>query len=182
MAPGQRAAKAQSPLGSSQWGWMSASEKQTLKDGRQGSGNLRPRPLEVSLFFRQCIALERMRADVEHRAESESLTVMMKRHLIVPHTQRGMSPCPRGWGLNLKLLARKHFFFFFLWAHLQHMEVLGLRTELELQLQSTPTAKTTLDLNLICNLHSSLRQCRVLHPLGKARDGTCILTETTTGP
>ena len=50
------------------------------------------------------------------------------------------------------------FFFFplFLWLHLWHMEVSGLRVELELQLQVFTTAKATLDLSLICNLHHSL--------------------------
>jgi len=34
------------------------------------------------------------------------------------------------------------------------------------------------DPSLICNLHRSSRQCRILNPLSEARDGTCILTDT----
>ena len=59
------------------------------------------------------------------------------------------------------------FFFFFLFsATLWHMEVhkLGVDAEVELQLKPTP------------------QPCRILSPLSKAGDGTCILMDTMLGP
>ena len=53
------------------------------------------------------------------------------------------------------------FFFFFLpllWS-LQHMEVPGLRVELEPQLPAYTTATAMPDLSCMCNLHHSLQQC-----------------------
>ena len=44
-----------------------------------------------------------------------------------------------------------HFFFLFLWLHLWHMEVPGLRAESELQLPAYAIAKATLDLGSICD-------------------------------
>ena len=69
-------------------------------------------------------------------------------------------------------LARKNkpFLGVFLGLHLQHMEVPRLGVELELQLMAYTTATATQDLSLVYNLHHSSRQCRIVNPLGKARD------------
>ena len=66
-------------------------------------------------------------------------------------------------------------FFFFLsfclsGPHPQHMEVLRLRVELELQPLAYATAIVTWDLSRICDLHHSSWQCQILNPLSKARD------------
>ena len=66
--------------------------------------------------------------------------------------------------------------------HLRHMEVPGPGVASELQLPVYTTATARLDLSSICDLHHSLRQCRILNPLSKARDGTYILMETNSGP
>ena len=50
------------------------------------------------------------------------------------------------------------------------MEVLRLRTELELQLLASSTATATLDPSHICNLHHSLQQRRIFNLLSEARD------------
>ena len=71
--------------------------------------------------------------------------------------------------------------FSFLGLHLQHMEVPRLGVELELQLPAYTTAKVTLDPSCICDLRHSLWQHRILNPLNKARDGTCILMDTVSG-
>ena len=36
----------------------------------------------------------------------------------------------------------------------------------------------TQDPSLICDLHPSSQQCQILNPLSEARDGTCILMNT----
>ena len=54
--------------------------------------------------------------------------------------------------------------------HLQHMEFPSLGVELELWLLAYTTAMQ--DPNHICDLHHSLQQCRIPHPLSEARDGT----------
>ena len=66
-------------------------------------------------------------------------------------------------------------------AHLQHMEVSGLRVELELQLLAYASAIATQDLSLICDLRHNLWQHQILNPLSKARDGICILSSTMSG-
>ena len=58
------------------------------------------------------------------------------------------------------------------------MEVPRLGVELELHLPAYSIAMATLDLNLICTLHSSLRHRQSLNPLSEARDQTCILMDT----
>ena len=75
------------------------------------------------------------------------------------------------------------FFFSFLLLHLWHMEVLGLGVKSELQLlaYTTATATVTWDPSCIFDLHCSLWQCQILHPLREARDRTRILTETLSG-
>ena len=60
--------------------------------------------------------------------------------------------------------------FCFLRPHLWHMEVPRLGTELELQLQAYATATAIPDLSCVWDLYHSLRQCRILNPLSKARD------------
>ena len=67
----------------------------------------------------------------------------------------------------------------FLGLHLQDMEVpLRLGVKSELQLCAYTTATATQDLNCICDLHHSSRQCWIPDPLNKARDQTCILMDT----
>ena len=68
--------------------------------------------------------------------------------------------------------------FFFLWPHLQHMEVPRLGVESELQLLACTTATATQDLSHICGLSCSLQQCWILNPLSEDKDGTCILMDT----
>ena len=71
------------------------------------------------------------------------------------------------------------FFFYFLWPHLQHMEISRLGVQSELQLPAYTTATAMPDLSLVCDLHHSLWQCWILNPLSKARDQTCVLMHTT---
>ena len=68
--------------------------------------------------------------------------------------------------------------FLFLGLHPQHMEVprCGVKSELPLPAYITPTA--TLDPCCICDLHHCSWQCRILNPLSKAREWTCILIDT----
>ena len=61
---------------------------------------------------------------------------------------------------------------FFLWLHLQQMEVHRLGVELELQLPAFTTATTTADLSCIWDLCHSVWQCWILNPLNEARDQT----------
>ena len=53
-----------------------------------------------------------------------------------------------------------------------HMEVprLGVKSELQLQLQAYTTATATWNPSLICNLHHSSREGCILNPLSEARD------------
>ena len=68
--------------------------------------------------------------------------------------------------------------FFFSGLHLQHMEIPRLGVELELHLQAYTTATTLLDPSHIYEPCLSLQQCWIPNPLSKARDRTCILTDT----
>ena len=61
------------------------------------------------------------------------------------------------------------YLFYFLGRHLRHMGVSEPGVELELQLPAYATATATPDLSLICDLHHSLCQCRILNPLIEAR-------------
>ena len=82
------------------------------------------------------------------------------------------------------------FFFCFLGLYSWHMEVPRLGVKSVLQLPAYATATAMEDLSLICNLHHSSQQLRILNPLSKARDWTHILMDTswicsrwaTTGP
>ena len=55
------------------------------------------------------------------------------------------------------------------------MEVPRIRVRLELQPRAYTTATAMSDPSLICNLHHSSQQCRILNPLSEARDQTHIL-------
>ena len=69
-------------------------------------------------------------------------------------------------------------FFCFLGPHPQPMEVPRLGVESELQLLAYTTATAMQDPSYIWDLHHSSRQHWILNPLSKARDQTCILTDT----
>ena len=58
------------------------------------------------------------------------------------------------------------------------MEVPRLWVEAELQLLAYATAIATQDPSRVCDLYHSSRQCRILNPLSKARDRTCVLLNT----
>ena len=58
------------------------------------------------------------------------------------------------------------------------MDVLRLGLESELQLLVYATGAAVLELSKICDLHSSLLQCRIPNPLSKARGQTCIVMDT----
>ena len=62
------------------------------------------------------------------------------------------------------------FSFFFLWPHLQHMEVPRLMVELELQLPAYITATAIPDPSCIFDLYHNLQQHQMLNPLSEARD------------
>ena len=68
--------------------------------------------------------------------------------------------------------------FVFLRQHPQHMEGPRPGVKSELQLSTYTTATATSDPSWVCNLHHSSSQRRILNPLSKARDGTCILMDT----
>ena len=82
--------------------------------------------------------------------------------------------------LTFMLLALSCFFvsFCFSGTHLWHMEVPQLGVESELQLLAYTTATAMQDPSLVCDLHHSSWQCRILNPLIEARDRTCILMDT----
>ena len=68
--------------------------------------------------------------------------------------------------------------FVLLGLHPQRMEVPRLGVELELQLPAYVTATAAPGLSHISNLHHSSWQCQILNPLIKARDGTCVLMDS----
>ena len=78
-------------------------------------------------------------------------------------------------------LAFFFFFLFFLGPYLLHMEIPRLGVEQKLQLPVYATAMAILDPSHIDDLCCSLWQHRILSPRSNARDGTCILTDTTSG-
>ena len=71
-----------------------------------------------------------------------------------------------------------YIFFFFFSFFIATPEVPRPGVESELQLSACATATATPDLSHIFNLYSSLRQSLLLNPLGKARDPTRILMDT----
>ena len=74
------------------------------------------------------------------------------------------------------------YIFFFLWPHLQHMKVLRLGVESELQLPAHITAIAIPDLSCIYKLCRGLWQCWILNPLKEAKDQTCLLMDTMSSP
>ena len=66
----------------------------------------------------------------------------------------------------------------FLEPHLQHMELPRPGIESELQWPAYATATAMPVLSHICKLHCSLWPHQIPNPLSKARDQTCILTDT----
>ena len=71
-----------------------------------------------------------------------------------------------------------YLFSVFLGPHPQHMEVPRLGVGSELQLPAYATATVTRDPSLIFNLHHSSRRHWILNLLNEARDGNCILMDT----
>ena len=78
---------------------------------------------------------------------------------------------------KLCFLAFMFLFLSFLGPLPRHTEVPRLGVESELEPQAYARATATLDASRVCDLHHSSGQCRILNPLSKARDGTCILTD-----
>ena len=72
--------------------------------------------------------------------------------------------------------------FVFLRPYLWHMEGPRLGVESKLQLLAYASAAAMLDLSHICDIHHSLWKHRILNPLGKARDQTHILMDTSQVP
>ena len=64
--------------------------------------------------------------------------------------------------------------FWFLWLYV-HTEVPRPGVNSDMQLQAYATARATLDLSCICNLHHKLWQCQILNPLSEVRDHTHTL-------
>ena len=70
------------------------------------------------------------------------------------------------------------FFFAFLGPHPRHREVPRLGVESELQLPAYTTAAARPDPSLICDLHHSSQQRRILNPPNEVRDRTHILIDS----
>ena len=76
------------------------------------------------------------------------------------------------------------FFFFGFWFlvflghHLWHTELPRIGVKLELQLLAYTTATATPDPSLVCKLHLSSQQCRILNPLSGLRDLHHVLMYT----
>ena len=70
------------------------------------------------------------------------------------------------------------FSFFFLGPNLQHMEVPRLGVQSELQLPATAKATATRNLSHNYALHQHSRQLQMPSLLREARDGSCILMDT----
>ena len=62
------------------------------------------------------------------------------------------------------------FIFFFLWPHLQHMEIPRLGVRSELPVPAYTSAAAMWDLSCVFDLHHSSQQCWVLNPLSRTRD------------
>ena len=71
-----------------------------------------------------------------------------------------------------------YFIFVFLGLHPQHMEVPRLEVKLKLHLPAYSTATAMPDPSHVCDPYHSSQQRWILNPLSKARDQTCILTDT----
>ena len=68
--------------------------------------------------------------------------------------------------------------FFFSGLQPRHVEVSRLGVKLELQLPAYATATAMLDLSGVCNLHHSSWPRWIPNQLSEAREGTCILKDT----
>ena len=77
--------------------------------------------------------------------------------------------------------------YIYIYAHIflgqrpQHIGVLELGFESELQLPIYTTATATLDTSHICKVHRRLQQCQIIKLLSEARDRTYILVDTMLG-
>ena len=80
----------------------------------------------------------------------------------------GMSFCDASLLLIFSFFFKIVFSFF--GPQLQHMEILRLGVESELQLLAYTTATATQDLSGVCYLHCRSQQCWIADPLSKARD------------
>ena len=81
--------------------------------------------------------------------------------------------------LSIMFVHMKDFIFYvFLGLHLCDLEVPGLGVESELQLSAYSTATATPEPSRICHLHHRSWQCWILNPLSEARDGTCVLMDS----
>ena len=69
------------------------------------------------------------------------------------------------------------FLFCFLGPLLRHMEVLRLGVKSKLQLPAYATSTAMQDPSHVWDLHQSSLQCRILNPLGEARDWTSNLMD-----
>ena len=96
-----------------------------------------------------CISL--IMSDVEHFFTSASAIVC----LLLRKVPSGLYHCC--------------YYFCFLGPHSLHMEVPRLGVDSDLQLLAYTAATITPDLSCLCNLHHSLWQCQILHPLSRAR-------------
>ena len=81
-------------------------------------------------------------------------------------------------GLNYYGFMDLFIYFVFLGLHLWQIEVPREGVESELQLPAYVTATASWDPSHACDLHHGSWQCRILNPLRKARDQTCILMNT----
>ena len=79
------------------------------------------------------------------------------------------------WRLFHFILYIIYLFICLLGPHVQRMEVPRLGIKSELQLLAYTTAIATPDLSLICDLHQSSGQYRILNPLSQDTDWTCNL-------
>ena len=97
-------------------------------------------------------------------------------HRILWLDRFGSHDYPESFFLFFFFLFLFFFFFVFLGPHLQHIEVPGLKSELQLPAYITATAMR--DLSHVCDLHQSSWQCQIPYLLNEARDGTHILMDT----
>ena len=72
-------------------------------------------------------------------------------------------------------------FFLFLWLHLWHMEFPRLGVKLEGQWPVYTTATAIPDPSHICSLQHKSLQRRILNPLSKAKNWTCLFMDATLG-
>ena len=122
-----------------------------------------------------------------HEEASWSTTTRSKSVIWITHNFVSLTLNGKNLGLIQKFLCKMDFFsflpvyFFFFWSfvflglNLRHREVPRLGVQSKLQLPTYTTA--TWYLSRSCDLHYSSWQCKILNPLSKARDSTCILMD-----